>query len=141
MKVKLINYYFILYIIFLFSISFSCTKKIKANNLNYEKEFKLNFAFIYFNKFMLNDSVWHDAIPCYPPLQINTKMRKDLDSLITLSNRKLWKRSDEGREFIGSRDGLILDNNCIIDEFLQVYESQELKELAKLYAKMKIGKL
>jgi hypothetical protein len=109
----------------------ACTNRYTKYNRNIPKDlYKLQFISAYLTKYK-NDTIWFDEIPCIIPSYLDKQAVREIDSLVNESFSKLWKRSDEGREFIGSREGLILNAECVTDELLSVLYSKNLDVLAK----------
>ncbi len=83
------------------------------------------------------DTIWHDVIPCFAFEEIDKVKQKEIDSLVNVSLQILWNKSDEGREFVGSRADFALSEECIAEEILRMHQSKEFYQLAKAYAKRK----
>lgn len=137
----LLNKYIILFIIFNL-LQNSCSIKkdtnyLKNNHVVLYKKYLIASFISEYNK----DSIWHDMIPCIMPDDLDKEASIEIDSLVKLSYKKLWEASDAGREFVGSRDGLILDDVCVAEELLKVYNSKDLEKLANAFAERKKKKL
>lgn len=119
-------------LLFIISISFNATfKKNELTNHDSDK-----YKAYYIAKLIYKyrpDTVWHSAIDCGLPDDLDKMAIMEIDSLVNLSYLRLWTYSDEGRDGKGSREDFIIDPLCVAYELLEVYHSSDLDLLAKTF--------